>query len=951
MLLVSTCTIPGRKTRSNRPNNSISPSGSQMTDLVNAWPQIRAALSPNPALQGLVDSCLATYNGVYTLSAPSDSFPALAASYPDLAQQVFTITQQPLRVQLLEQHTLDASSLNADDQVRPAFTYKPKAAALISPDLEHISDNLTLSSGASTVTDAILQPESIAAVPSYLLRFIPYVGADAVLVAIALRQAFYRFGKARGPEQSSPKAGDKVSLEVERILAMLGGALSRATYFRLLKSGDLAWFVTNLGSGHQVVKGQVQRLPNEYQYRGALLTPGDASDLAECLLASGLQENPAKALAAMLATPRNQILKFPYRVPAGERFTEALSVADLLRQLLPNTRLNPELLALCDALSTALIRPDSFLAVPWYWFRKVLPAMGTDLGGLYLMARACGYTDWASGKDRDRFWVQGGEATLQAWVRSKSLPRLIPAEKVSSAGRPRKNAVRDQSDYVRAWRERSRELARGYLLRSATRASKMDPIHTDWQLCVGPTALTSEDQTLRDALYAFLCAADQASPSLPEALRALRQSPALQNALLAAARYQHDGSLLALLSKGVRKTGGMEDLSHHCEERQQRSNLSAIFTSCHSERREESTRSESAGGARFTRTAPTAGLFSGESLARHCEERQQRSNLSATSRSCHSDRSEESPQCELAGGPHSIRSAPSLALLSRGVLETVGVDSPARHCEERQQRSNLDLAMEGSGEPQTTTSTALFSKGARETKGMSGSSLICHFDTLVQTGICNSETLDEAGICHFETLRQAINCYFETLVAAEICDFETVIQILLKLKNSAFFSQDNSNTEDPQQLQPAFDLESADQNAEVVENYSNNEDFAQLFQKIDPRKATEIQEKGLQKQFVAWVIYGALNEKIHDPLNLAVAKTLLSAQVPNPTCLELASLGEATLLAELETYQTQQNRGYLGGDKWLKANPKAHPMKLNADEARKLSVLLKTLENDPTPKE
>jgi hypothetical protein len=99
------------------------------------------------------------------------------------------------------------------------------------------------------------------------------------------------------------------------------------------------------------------------------------------------------------------------------------------------------------------------------------------------------------------------------------------------------------------------------------------------------------------------------------------------------------------------------------------------------------------------------------------------------------------------------------------------------------------------------------------------------------------------------------------------------------------------------------------------------------------------------------VIYGALNEKIHDPLNLAVAKTLLSAQVPNPTCLELASLGEATLLAELETYQTQQNRGYLGGDKWLKANPKAHPMKLNADEARKLSVLLKTLENDPTPKE
>jgi hypothetical protein len=843
-------------------------------------------------------------------------------------------------VQLLEQHTLEASSLNADDQVRPAFTYKPKAAALISPDLEHISDNLTLSSGASTVTDAILQPESIAAVPSYLLRFIPYVGADAVLVAIALRQAFYRFGKARGPEQSSPKAGDKVSLEVERILAMLGGALSRATYFRLLKSGALDWFVTNLGSGHQVVKGQVQRLPNEYQYRGALLTAGDASDLADCLLASGLQENPAKAMAATLAILRNQILKFPYRVPAGERFSKALSVTDLLRQLLPNTRLNPELLALCDALSTALIRPDSFLAVPWYWFRKVLPAMGTDLGGLYLMARACGYTDWASGKDRDRFWVQGGEATLQAWVRSKSLPRLIPAEKVSSAGRPRKETVSDQSDYVRAWRERSRELARGYLLRSATRAGKTDPTQTDWQLRVGPTALTNEDQTLRDALYAFLCAADQADPALPEALAALRQNTALQNSLLAAARHRDDGSLLALLSKSVRKTGGMEDPSRHCEERQQRSNLSAIFTSCHSERSEESTRSESAGGPRFTRTAPTAGLFSGESLARHCEERQQRSDLSAISTSCHSERSEESNRYKSMAGPRFTCTAPTEGLLSR--------ESPSRHCEKRQQRSNLDLVMEGSGEPQTTSSTALFSKGACETKGMSASSLICHFDTLVQTGICHSDTLDEAGICHFETLRQAINCYFETLVAAEICDFETVIQILLKLKNSAFFSQDNSNTEDPQQLQPAFDLESADQNEKVVENYSNNEDFTQLFQKIDPRKATEIQEKGLQNQFVAWVIYGALNEKIHNPLNLAVAKTLLRAQVPNPAWLELANLGEATLLAELGTYQIQQNRGYLGGDKWLGDRNNQKVALFNSKEAQKLKTYL--FETEPNSK-
>ena len=795
-----------------------------MSDAINAWPQIRAALSPNPALVGLLDSCLATYDDVYTLSAPANAFPALAASYPDLAQQVFTITQQPLRVQVLEQHTSSEAylSISAGDNlpVNRNSTVEPRVS--LQP-VNFDTKIIHLSAGASTVTDAILQPESIAAVPIYLLRFIPYVGTDAVLVAIALRQAFYRFGKARGPEQSSPKAGDKVSLEVERILGMLGGAISRATYFRLLKNGALDWFVTNLGSGHQVVRGQVQRLPNEYQYRGALLTPGDASDLADCLLNLGLQGNPAKALAAALATPRNQILQFPYRAPSAERFTEALSVPDLLRQLLPKARLTGEILSLCDALSTALIRPESFLAVPWYWFRKVLPEMGTDLGGLYLMARACGYTDWASGKDRDRFWVQGGEATLQAWVRSKTLPRLIPAEKSSSAGRPRKEAVQTQSDYVRAWRERSRELARGYLLRSATRTGKTEPNQTDWQLRVGTTALTSEDQTLRDAIYAFLCAADQTNPALPEALRALRQSPGLQNALLAAARYREDPSPLALLSKGAHKSGKVDIKSPDCDEPQPRSNW-ALINACHSERSEVSSRTASANIPFPSQNTPTAGY-----------------------------------------------------------------------------------------------------------------ALICHFETLIQEGICHSETLTEAGICHFETLRQAINCYFETLVAAGICDFETVIQILLKIKNTTFFSQDISNTEDPHQLQPAFELETEAQKAEVEELAGHKEEFIQLFQRIDPRKAAEIRTQGLQTQFVAWVIYGALNEKIKDPLNLAVAKTLLGAQVPNPTCLELASLGEEALLAELESCQTQQKRGYLGGEKWLVTANSQVKARFDRHEVQKLA--------------
>ncbi|MEA4813069.1 MAG: hypothetical protein VB108_10955 [Anaerolineaceae bacterium] len=755
----------------------------------NAWPQIREALSANQPLMGLVDSCLATYEGVYSLSAPSEAFPALALSYPQLARTVFSLTQCPLRLQVDE-----ASPSPQPEQTGcnpPARKGKGEGARPAKQVYVSRSAELQLRNGASTVTDTILQPESIAAVPSYLLRFIPYTGAAPVLVAIALRQAFYRFGKYRSAEQNYPKAGDKVSLEVERILAMLGGSISRASFFRLLKGGHLDWFAANLGSGHQVVNGQVKRLPNQYQYRGAVLTPGDASDLAAFLLAEGLPENPAKALALALETPRNQILKFPFRTPltSDAPYAKALSVPELVRSLLPGTRMSPELMGLCDALSATLIRPESFLALPWYWFHKVLPVMGIDLGGLYLMARACGYTDWVSGQDRDRFWVSGGEATLQAWVGSKTLPRTLPAQKASAAGRPRQSRVLEQSTYVRNWRERARETAAPYLLRCDTRPGKANPKTSDWQLQVGPVGLTRQDETLRDALYAFLCAADAGGAALPAALQALKEHSGLQTALLAAARFSAKAS------------------------------------------------------------QPAA------------------------------DGPEKADQGLQAGA-----SKPSF----------------------------------GSGFRASTP--AVFSTAADLWPAaeplLPGPALICHFETLIQSGICHSETLNKEAICHFETLAQALNCYFETLIASGICQFETVIQILLRIRDFAFFRKDSSNTknslaEDTDQPESPALLKAAGEG----ENTEPRQ-FEALFTKIDPRKAAQIKARGLETSFAAWVIYGCMNEKIKDPLNLAVAKTLLGAQVPEPECLELAMLGEEELSEELAAYQLNQKRGYLGAEKW-----------------------------------
>jgi hypothetical protein len=160
--------------------------------------------------------------------------------------------------------------------------------------------------------------------------------------------------------------------------------------------------------------------------------------------------------------------------------------------------------------------------------------------------------------------------------------------------------------------------------------------------------------------------------------------------------------------------------SRHCEERQQRSNLSAItnschpeFPVCHSEHSEESSKSEPSGGPPSARTAPTLAILSRWGLEtvgvevqfRHCEERQQRSNLSSITNSpyselpvCHAEYSEASKQCELGGGPGFTRTAPTLDLHSG--------ESPRRHCGERQQRSNLVLVLEGSGSPTLCCSLA-----------------------------------------------------------------------------------------------------------------------------------------------------------------------------------------------------------------------------------------------------
>jgi len=196
------------------------------------------------------------------------------------------------------------------------------------------------------------------------------------------------------------------------------------------------------------------------------------------------------------------------------------------RALAPKS-LDPTLAGLCDQLASHLIRPESFLAVPWYWFQRVLPELGDDLGVLYLMCKNCCYVDWARGKDRNTFWVPGGLPTLQGWIRSETLPKRIPHAKPSKRGRPKSTDVSPDSAYTRQWRQSNRDLASQYLCRLDTRSSETG---IDWHLQVSEVQLTAADESLKQALYAFLFAPPD--PVSPELLSAYASSEPWQRAML-----------------------------------------------------------------------------------------------------------------------------------------------------------------------------------------------------------------------------------------------------------------------------------------------------------------------------------------------------------------------------------------------------------------------------------
>ena len=483
------------------------------------WEALRVTLETvaDDRLRALLDSCDVQFDSQYQINARQEEYAGLCAYYPLIETLVHEKLGKHARLNLVPSAVPMGTAYSED-----------------SSDYEAGEMAISVAMGASHVSDAIMRPESIAAVPSYLLRFVPYVGANAVMIATALRQAFYRASRETGADQLYPKLGDSVKIEVKALLRSIGGAMSRASFFRVFQNGDMDWFVKRGTPTHRVEDGQVRREANTYHYRGILLTPGDASDLYAWLTANMLSTNPLGVLTRLLDTPRDEVLTFPFRVPDASKdqsFSYPASVHTVIEKALGQQTLDPTLAGLADRISNHLVRPESFLAVPWYWFHNVLPELGIDLGMLYLMCKNCCYIDWAHGKDRNSFWVPGGLKSLQAWIRSETLPKHIPHAQPSRRGRPREGTVNEDSAYTRSWRETKRQLASDYICRIDTRQSETG---TDWKLQINDVQLTAADESLKQAIYGFIYAPPTAIEALP--MQYLMQTTCFQKALLVNAK-------------------------------------------------------------------------------------------------------------------------------------------------------------------------------------------------------------------------------------------------------------------------------------------------------------------------------------------------------------------------------------------------------------------------------
>jgi hypothetical protein len=315
-----------------------------------------------------------------------------------------------------------------------------------------------------SVRDSLIEPNRVVRLPTYLLRWLPYVQAQTIFVVMALWQEHYLASGGKGQ-----RANPKVSVRAEQVCQWAG--ISRAQFFRLLQPGSaIYWFLKKSETDHEldVRTGKAKKSTNKYTLFDTPMTPGDAEDLCAFLQDHGIQETPAHALQEAIAADPKSILRYPVRLPPEEFETtqpQFLTVQEIVRKLLGH-RLDPEILSLTDQLADRLLRRGEFILVSWYFLRNWLPLLGPDAAMLILILRNLCYFNDDTGEIRDEVWIEGGyEAIAQrlGLRTQRTVASWLPAKIERSQ---RKEALTDRTDQEFTRRQRLQELFSRFVKRT-----------------------------------------------------------------------------------------------------------------------------------------------------------------------------------------------------------------------------------------------------------------------------------------------------------------------------------------------------------------------------------------------------------------------------------------------------------------------------------------------------
>ena len=276
------------------------------------------------------------------------------------------------------------------------------------PDQEDSEDSaIALDIHFSSIRNYLIEPSRVVRLPVYYLRWLPYVGSQAIFLIMALWQEYYL---ASGGKER--KGSCKVAVRAERICQWAG--ISRAQFFRLLQpDSSLGWFARKINTDHEIDKrsGRAKKSSNKYELFESPLTPGDAEDLKTFLLAHGIQDSPESALQLAINTNPKEIFHYyPVRLPQedfSKMIPRYLTVQDIIQELIGH-RLDGELGTLADQLADRLLGQGDFILVTWYFLRNWLPVLGADAAMFVLILRNLCYFNDETGEIRDEVWMEGG---------------------------------------------------------------------------------------------------------------------------------------------------------------------------------------------------------------------------------------------------------------------------------------------------------------------------------------------------------------------------------------------------------------------------------------------------------------------------------------------------------------------------------------------------------------